>query len=111
MCYGLYFTFIVIRFSVKCFVKAMFAIRRPLLPSFLSFVTVAKVLYYFNIMIFSCLYQAHIANQMVNIFHKSSLLDVKSDKSRLSKKIHRQLSIILSNVSVPSKDRWVVFVK
>ncbi len=62
-------------------------------------------------MIFSCLYQAHIANQMVNIFHKSSLLDVKSDKSRLSKKIHRQLSIILSNVSVPSKDRWVVFVK
>ncbi len=85
--------------------KAMFASRRPLLPSFLSFVTVTNVLRYFNIMIFSCRCQAHIANQMVSIFHKSSLLDITSDEYRLSKVFHRELSIILSHVSVTSNDR------
>ena len=84
----------------------MFARRKPLLPSFLSFVTVTKVLLYFNVMIFSCRYQARIANQMVNIFHKWSLLDITSDKSRLSKGFHRELSIILSQVSVISTDVW-----
>ncbi len=42
---------------------------------------------------------------MVNIIHKWSRLDVKSDKSRLSKVFHRELSIILSHVSVTSNDR------
>ncbi len=92
-------------------VQTMFAIRRPLLPSFLSLVSVTKVLRYFNVMLFSCRYQANIANQMVNIFHKWSLLDVASDKSRLSKVFHRELSIILSHVSVTSNDWWVVIVK
>ncbi len=58
----------------------MFARRRPRLPFFLSLVTLTKVLRYFNVMLFSCRYQAHITNQMVNIFHKWSLLDVTSDK-------------------------------
>ena len=51
-------------------------------------------------------YQAHYANQMVNIFRKWSLLDV-SDKPRLSKIFHRELhvSIILSHVSVTSNHR------
>ena len=52
-----------------------------------------------------------IANQMVNIFRKLSLLDITSDKSRLLKVFHRELSIILSHVSVTSNDRWVVIVK
>ncbi len=83
----------------------MYARRRPLLPSFLSLVTVTKVLRYFNVMLFSSIYQAHIANQMVNIFHKWSFIDVTSDESRLSKVFHRELSIILSHVSVTSNDR------
>ncbi len=83
----------------------MFARRRPLLLSFLSFVTVTKVLLYFNVLLFSCNYQANIANQMVNIFHKWSLLDVTSDKSRSSKVFHSKLSIILSHVGVTSNDR------
>ncbi len=91
-------------------VVAMFARRRPLLPSLLSLVTVTKVLQYFNVVLFSCRYQAHIANQMVNIFPKWSLLDVTSDKSRLSKVFRRELSIILSHVSVTSNDRWVFIV-
>ena len=95
----------------SCKIMAMFARRRPLLPSFLSLVTVTKVLWYFNVMLFSFRYQAHIANQMVNIIHKWSRLDVKSDKSRLSKVFHRELSIILSHVSVTNNDRWVVIVK
>ena len=85
--------------------KVMFSTGRPFLPSFLSLVTVTKVLWYFNVMLFSCRYQAHIANQMVNIFHKWSLLDVTSDKSRLPKVFHRELSIILNHVSVTSNDR------
>ncbi len=48
---------------------------------------------------------------MVNIFRKLSLLDITSDKSRLLKVFHRELSIILSHVSVTSNDRWVVIVK
>ncbi len=83
----------------------MFTRRRPLLPSFLSLVTVTKVLRYFNVMLFSCRYQAHIANQMVNVFHKWSLLDVTSDKSRLSKVFCRKLSIIPSHVSVTGNGR------
>ncbi len=63
------------------------------------------MLQYFDVMLFSCRYQAHIANQMVDIFDKWSLLDVTSDKSRLSKVFHRELSIILSYVSVTSNDR------
>ncbi len=81
---------------------AMFARRRPLLPSFLSLVTVTKVFRYFNVMLFLCRYQVNIANQMVNIFHKWSLLDVTSDKPKLSKVFHRELSIILSHVGVTS---------
>ena len=66
-----------------------------------------KVLRYFNVMLFSCRYEAHniIANQMVNVFHKWSLLDITSDKSRLSKVFYRELSIILSHVSVTNIDR------
>ncbi len=90
---------------------AMFARRRPLLPSFLSLVTVTKVLRYFNVGLFSCRYQAHIDNQMVDIFHKWSLLQVTSDKSRLSKVLHRELSNILSHVSVTSNDMGVFIVK
>ncbi len=85
--------------------RAMFASRGPLLPSFLSFVTVTKELRYFNVLIFSCRCQAHIANQMVSIFHKWSRVDITSDASRLSKGFHREFSIILSHVSVTSNDR------
>ena len=84
---------------------AIFARRRPFLPSFLSLVTVTKVLRYFNVVLFLCRYQAHIANQAVNFFHKWSLLDVTSDKARLCQVFHRELSIILSYVSVTSNDR------
>ncbi len=89
----------------------MFARRRPLLPSFLSLVTVTKVLRYFNVMIFSCRYQPYIDNQMVNIFHKWSLLNVTSDKSRLSNVFHRELSIILSHVSVSIEENISIQLK
>ncbi len=49
---------------------AMLARRRPLLPSSLSLVTVTEVFRYFNVMLFSCRYQAHIADsQMVSYRH------------------------------------------
>ncbi len=53
----------------------------------------------------------HILQIRWSIFFKWSLLDVTSDTSRLSKAFHRELSIILSHVSVTSNDRWVVIVK
>ncbi len=75
-------------FSLPVWSWAMFARRRPLLSSVLSFVTVTKVLHYFNVMIFS--------------FACTTLLSPCKGWD---------LSIILSHESVTTNDRWVVIVK
>ena len=71
--------------------QAMFARRRPLLPSFLSLVTVTKVLRYFNVMIFSCRYIKDILPIRWSIFSTNGLfqtlqvinLDYKSFSQRI----------------------------
>ncbi len=69
-----------------------------------------------NIFIRRCLLQGDHFN--LPFYHLSQsqkcygiLTLVTSDKYRLSKVFHRELSIILSHVSVTSNDRWVVIVK
>ena len=86
--------------------QMLFARRRPLLPSFLSFVTVTKVLWYFNVMLFSCRYHICMrlssrtiwgecslwSNQCLNIFFQPRMgcysWDFRSDSSIYLNHIH-----------------------